>query len=186
MPSYHSIFNRIDYALACGIPLIEINNNKTPNLDVGQLKLSKEEVNIDIIDEALMYFRANILFKNFPILGNADKLLVYITVFIQKSLDVISSCNDDYDKIKVQLKYLIDEAEWTPNLKTHFFNNLVTVKSNEINELQQYLKTLRKEVCYRLMSLLFEFDTKSLDYKYWIAFSKKKFMGYEMPTIKIK
>ena len=186
MPSYHSIFNDNKYVLSCGIPLIEYKSNKKPNLDVGQLKLSINEIEIDIIDEALMYFRANVLFKNFPILGDADKLLVYITVFIQKCLEVISSCNDDYDKIRIQIKYLIDDAEWSPNLKTHFFNNLVTVKNTEINELQTYLKNLRKEVIIRLMSILFESDCKSLDYKYWLAFSKKKFMGYDMPLAKIK
>ena len=44
----------------------------------------------DIVDEAIQQFRANILFKSYDIRGNADKVLVYLTVFIQKCLEVIA------------------------------------------------------------------------------------------------
>jgi actin related protein 2/3 complex subunit 3 len=184
MPSYHSIFNEIQYPTACGIPLIEFKFNKLPDIDPSKLKSSLSEIDLDIIDESLIYFRANVLFKNFPIRGDADKLLVYITVYIQKCLEVVSSCKEDLEQIKLQLRYLIDEAEWTPNLKSHFFNNVITIKNNEVSELQSYLKTVRRETCSRLLAILFEGDQKAPDYKYWLGFSKRKFLGYEMITIK--
>ena len=34
----------------------------------------------DIIDEVLMYFRANVLFRNFEVKGGADKTLIYLTL----------------------------------------------------------------------------------------------------------
>ena len=40
----------------------------------------------DIVDEAISMFRANIMFKTFNPNGPADKLIVYLTVFIQKCL----------------------------------------------------------------------------------------------------
>jgi actin related protein 2/3 complex subunit 3 len=46
--------------------------------------------NMDIIDEALLYFRVNVLFKNFEIKGPGDKVLVYLFVLIShifKTLD---------------------------------------------------------------------------------------------------
>ncbi len=36
----------------------------------------------DIIDEAFQLFRVNVLFKDFPIEGPADKVLVYLIVLI--------------------------------------------------------------------------------------------------------
>ena len=37
---------------------------------------------VDIVDEAISMFRATILFKNFKPEGPADKVIVYLTVFI--------------------------------------------------------------------------------------------------------
>jgi actin related protein 2/3 complex subunit 3 len=182
MPSYHSIFNQINYSTMCGIPYIEFSQNKIPDLDYNKLKLPLKEVDLDIVDEALMYFRANVLFKNFPIKGDADKLLVYITVFISKCLEVAN--NQEPEKAKVFMKSLVDDCEWNPSYKTHFFNALVTIQQKEISDLQLYLKQVRKEVVARLCFILFDSDSKTLDLKYWLGFARKKFMGYEMPTFK--
>lgn len=40
----------------------------------------------DIIDEALDLFRANCLFRNFEIKGNADRVLIYLILFISQCL----------------------------------------------------------------------------------------------------
>ena len=88
MPSYHSVFNKKDVSEKfCGIPAFEFKEKKTPTLDATKLKVDINQIELDIIDEAIIYFRANVLFKNFNIDGDADKLLVYITVFIQKCLE---------------------------------------------------------------------------------------------------
>ncbi len=39
---------------------------------------------IDVVDEAIDFFRANVLFKSFEIKGGADRVLVYLTLFIQQ------------------------------------------------------------------------------------------------------
>ena len=44
----------------------------------------------DIVDEALTFFRAQVLFKNYEVKGPADKTLIFLTVFIQKCLETIS------------------------------------------------------------------------------------------------
>lgn len=182
MPSYHTIFNEKNYSLACGIPLIDIKNNKIPDLDSSKLKLPLSEIDIDIIDEALIYFRANILFKNFPIKGDADKLLIYITVFISKCLEV--GYNQEENKAKQLMKNLIDDADWNPAYKSHFFNSLITLNQKEVTELAQYLKSVRKETVLRIMYILYDSDYKTLDLKYWMGFAKKKFMGFDMPTVR--
>lgn len=184
MPSYHSVFNGKSYNTSCGIPLIDFSTNKIPDMDSYKLRSPLSEIDLDIIDEALIYFRANVLFKNFAIKGDADKLLVYITVFIAKCLEVVNSNSNDLDKAKINLKNLVDDAEWSPNSKSHFLNNLTTLKLNEVSPLQQYLKTVRKEVVLRLFLILFDSDYKTLDLKYWLSFAKKRFLGYDMPTIR--
>ena len=40
----------------------------------------------DIIDEALSLYRANCFFRNFEIKGNGDRVLIYLTLFIQECL----------------------------------------------------------------------------------------------------
>lgn len=40
----------------------------------------------DIVEEALYYFRANVLFRNYQIEGSADRTLIYLTFFIQQCL----------------------------------------------------------------------------------------------------
>jgi len=40
----------------------------------------------DIIDETLMYFRANVLFRNFDVRGGADRTLIYLTLYTVQCL----------------------------------------------------------------------------------------------------
>ena len=44
--------------------------------------------------------------------------------------------------------------------------------------------TVRKETVERLIYILFEDEKTKMDFKYWVALGKKKFMGYEMMTMK--
>lgn len=45
----------------------------------------------DIIDETLSLFRANCLFRNFEINGPADRLLIYLTLFVSECLAKIGA-----------------------------------------------------------------------------------------------
>ena len=99
MPSYHSVFNKLEnLKKLCGIPVFDFKEKKTPTLDHTKLKVDLKQIELDIIDEAIIYFRANVLFKNFNIEGDADKLLVYITVFIQKCLEKANDPNQQKAK----------------------------------------------------------------------------------------
>ena len=192
MPSYHSIFNKAEVKQKfCGIPVLVIKDKKTPTLDhtklivaldqITKLKVDLEKIELDIIDEAIIYFRANVLFKNFNIEGDADKLLVYITVFIQKCLEKANDPNQQ--KAKDNMKKLVEQCEYVPKTE-NFFNVLVTKKDSEVPNLQKYLKSIRKETVERLIYILFEDEKTKMDFKYWVALGKKKFMGYDMMTMK--
>jgi actin related protein 2/3 complex subunit 3 len=179
----HSVYNELSksFSYACGIPKLLFKEKKVPDMD--HLKLKSEDLQQDIIEEALIYFRANTLFKNFQILGDADKLLIYITVFISKCLEVIS-LDPEEKKATANLNSLISEAEWYPNKPNYFFNNLVTLVNSEVADLQSYLKSIRKETVYRLMYLLYGSEAGTMDLKYWLSFSRKKFLGYDIVSKK--
>jgi hypothetical protein len=38
----------------------------------------------DIIDETMNFFRANVFFKSFEVKGGADRLMIYLTLFIHQ------------------------------------------------------------------------------------------------------
>jgi actin related protein 2/3 complex, subunit 3 len=40
----------------------------------------------DIIDEVLTLFRANVLFRNFEVMGAADRTLIYLTLHVVQCL----------------------------------------------------------------------------------------------------
>ena len=185
MPVYNSIFKDEVSSLSCGMPLLKIIDGKIPNIDPSQLKgTNLKDLEFDIIDESIMYYRANVLFKSFPIKSDADKLLIYITVLISKCLEIAHFYQNDINKAKNIIKSLIDEGEWSPNLKSHFLNNLLTVETSQVLELQNYLKTVRKEAISRIIYLLYDSETKTMDLKYWLGYAKKKFLGYEFPIAK--
>ena len=183
MPSYHSVFNKKEADTKyCGILVLDFKKNKSPSLDISKLNVPLESIELDIIDEAIIYFRANVLFKNYSIDGDADKLIVYITVFIQKCLEK-TDMNTEPNTAKANMKKLVDSCEYIPNTE-NFFNVLVDKKQNEIPNLQKYLKEIRKEVVDRLIFILYENEKSAMDRKFWLALGKKKFMGYDMLSSK--
>lgn len=46
----------------------------------------------DIVDEAITFFRANVFFKNFHVKSSADKLLIYLTFYINIALKRLEGC----------------------------------------------------------------------------------------------
>jgi len=46
----------------------------------------------DIVDEAITFFRANVFFTNFDIKSPADKLLIYLTFYINVALKRLEGC----------------------------------------------------------------------------------------------
>lgn len=46
----------------------------------------------DIVDEAITFFRANVFFRNFDIKSAADKLLIYLTFYINVALKRLEGC----------------------------------------------------------------------------------------------
>jgi len=93
--AYHSAFKEEDAAaFACGCAVLPIKTScRGP---APSLAADKE----DIIDEVLFYFKANVLFRNFEVRGPADRLLVYLTLYVTECLKKIESAPSRADATK--------------------------------------------------------------------------------------
>lgn len=58
----------------------------------------------DIIDEALEYFKANVFFRNYEVKGPADRVLIYLTLYISACLQKLANLKkNDAEKAVYQL-----------------------------------------------------------------------------------
>ena len=64
---------------------------------------------LDIVEEAIVQFRANIMFKNFQPKCGADRTLVYLFCFIQKCLELVAKTPNDEAKAKDAVMALANE-----------------------------------------------------------------------------
>ena len=71
------------------------------NLTVILLFFSALPTEDDIIDEALDLFRANCFFRNFEIQGNADRVLIYLILFISDCLGRLSKNPPQKEALKI-------------------------------------------------------------------------------------
>jgi actin related protein 2/3 complex subunit 3 len=80
MPAYHSAFNGGAQQEVCAMALLPLKSRaRGPALAVDPAGQEP-----DIVDEALTLFRANVLFRNFEVQGSADRVLIYLTLFIHQ------------------------------------------------------------------------------------------------------
>ena len=186
MPSYHSKLNddtTITYTEACGcalLPFSKINDLiKSTSNDTSD---SGDKVNKidDIIDETMSYYRANAMFRNFPVRTAIDRTLIYITLYIQLCL---VKC-EKFDDIKLASKELTlngmkpfcipGENGWQLG---GIFSNPKT--SEEADAFRSYFKKLRDEIGHRVINVLYNGPNNTKN-KWWQAFSKRKFMQKEL------
>ena len=130
----------------------------------------------DIIDEALRLFKPNILFRNFEVLGYADRLLVYITLYISSCLNKIPHKSKG-EAEKILYSYAIEPFS-IPGDKTFCLGGLVTPPRNrgEAETLRAYLTQIRQETYTRFLEIVYAHDDREPD-KWWTCFSKRKFLN---------
>jgi len=132
----------------------------------------------DIIDEAVYYFRANVQFKSYDILGPADRTLVYLTFYIHQCL--IRLANKDKDSGLRTLQALAIEKFDIPGDDKFILGGMVTkpASSQEAELARQWFTQLRNETGVRLCEAVFKHDTKAPS-KWWLMWTKgnRKFLN---------
>lgn len=168
MPAYHSSFTKNKSAIG-NLALLPI---KTQFRGPAPPYTGDE---LDIIDEALYFFRANVFFRTYEIKSDADRVLIYITLYITECLKKLQKCGNQNQAL-TEL-YSLSLSKFDIPGDPDFPLNLVYAKPNSASEaesMRQYLQQVRQEVSQRLIKKVYGSDGKPS--KWWLCFAKKKFM----------
>ncbi|AQK70315.1 Actin-related protein 2/3 complex subunit 3 [Zea mays] len=168
---YHSSFADDDgITKACSCPLLPLKTHIK-----GPAPASDPD-KADIVDEAITFFRANVFFKNFHVKCSADKLLIYLTFYINIALKRLEGCRT----LAVGTKAIINlglEKVPVPGEPGFPFPGLFTLPQSqeEAELLRNYLKQIREETSGRLLNCAYR--ANGFPNKWWLAFAKRKFMN---------
>ncbi|GJP51739.1 hypothetical protein CLOM_g10885 [Closterium sp. NIES-68] len=172
---YHSSYSHLEEVeFACGCPLLPLKATaRGPTHNA-----STEET--DIVDEAITLFRANVLFRRFDIRGPADKLLVYLTLYINMALKRIDSCPSEAEGIRLLINLGLEPFPIPGDPGFPLAGLFATPTSRlEAETLRTYLQSVREETSNRLLQVVYLPDGSPN--KWWLSFSKRKFMNVAMP-----
>ncbi|XP_012440691.1 actin-related protein 2/3 complex subunit 3 [Gossypium raimondii] len=170
---YHSTFaDEEGITKACGCPLLPLKSRKK---GPGPAPVS-EQGKTDIVDEAITFFRCNVFFRNFDIKGPADKLLIYLTFYINLSLKKLEGCRTLAEGSKAILNLGVENVT-IPGESGFPFTGLFSLPQSqqEAELLRDYLKQIREETSGRLLGVAYR--PNGTPNKWWLAFAKRKFMN---------
>jgi len=172
MPVYHSRFNeKKDLQLVCKAAVCPLKESSVK----GPAPVHRE-TEPDIVDEAIMYFRANILFNQFDVEGGADLTLIYVTAWIADCLRLLTAQKTKADAKKASTAIGVNKKFQVPgDAKFPFGVYFDKPKNNNEKQLfVDYFQQLRYETLNRLIEICY--DDKGQN-KFWFQFSKRKFMN---------
>ncbi|KAK2644886.1 hypothetical protein Ddye_020081 [Dipteronia dyeriana] len=172
---YHSSFVDEGVTKACGCPLLPLKSHiKGPAPASDQDK-------VDIADEAITFFRANVFFRNFDIKSSADKLLIYLTFYINVALKRLEGCRTLAEGTKAIINLGLEKVT-VPGEPGFPFQGLFAVPQSqqEAELFRSYLKQIREETSGRLLSVAYR--ANGTPNKWWLAFAKRKFMNIIVPS----
>merc|ERR1711953_51379 len=133
----------------------------------------------DIIDEAIKYFKANVFFKSFSPENDADRLFIYVTLWIQECLKVLQKAQSRDDGWKslysksVQDFAIPGDSSFPINAYFHKPRS-----SQEAQKMKDYLKQVRLETATRMLDVAL--DASGKPSKWWMCFTKRKFLGLSL------
>ncbi|KAJ1502730.1 subunit of the Arp2/3 complex [Coelomomyces lativittatus] len=173
MPAYHSSFLQSSSGFPC-----------LGNMAVLPIRPTNKHVRVyapetqdqDIIDEALYVYRANCFFKQYEIQGPADRTLIYLLFVINELLCKLTPKTTKDDALRVwftQCNTFLCPGEPGFSLSVLF----AEPSRDQQDPLRGYLLQLRSELSTRLISLVYPNSNDSTPSKWWLPFSKRKFMN---------
>nr|KAF6463974.1 actin related protein 2/3 complex subunit 3 [Rousettus aegyptiacus] len=150
MPAYHSSLMDPDTKLIGNMALLPIRSQfKGP--------APRETKDTDIVDEAIYYFKANVFFKNYEIKNEADRTLIYITLYISECLKKLQKCNSKSQGEKEM--YTLGITNFPIPGEPGFPLNAIYAKpanKQEDEVMRAYLQQLRQETGLRLCEKVFD------------------------------
>ncbi|KAI0975017.1 ARP2/3 complex ARPC3 subunit [Xylaria arbuscula] len=190
MPSYNSMFNDDPTVppLVGNVPLLPLRTKTRgpayilPPLDTPlppHESPDPDSPSYDILDEVLSLFRANTFFRNFEIQGAADRLLIYGILFVSECLGKIRPTYGVRDATKEVLNTALDLNFAIPGDPGFPLNQMYEPPQDrqDAEKLRQYLSQVRQELATRLLARVYEEGGDGKPSKWWLSFTKRKFMG---------
>merc|ERR1712228_893733 len=176
MPVYHSKHNELaNCKTTCKASVLPLKSGSVKG-PASEFSPANEK-DMDVVDEALTYFRANILFSQFEVEGGADLTLVYLTAWIadclrklqkEKTKKAAEKASSNIGKSK---KFKIPGAD-----KFEFGAFFTKPKNNSEKQLfVDYFTQVRHETIVRLIERCYNADGSQN--KHWFQFSKRRFMN---------
>ncbi|XP_076364227.1 actin-related protein 2/3 complex, subunit 3A isoform X2 [Tachypleus tridentatus] len=136
----------------------------------------KESGDMDIIDEVLYFFKANVFFRTYEIKNEADRVLIYLTLYVTDCLKKLQKCSNKNQGLQEMYSLAISKFD-IPG-EPGFPLNAVYAKPSspqEADTMRQYLLQLRQECGLRLCDKVFSSENGKPT-KWWLCFSRRKFM----------
>ncbi|KAL0271972.1 UNVERIFIED_CONTAM: hypothetical protein PYX00_005118 [Menopon gallinae] len=130
----------------------------------------------DIIDEAIYYFRANVFYRTYEIKSEADRVLIYITLYITECLKRLQKCSNKNQGLNEMYTLAISKFDIPGD--PGFPLNSVYAKPKtpaEADVLRYYFQQIRQETGQRICEKVFNTENGKPS-KWWLCFAKKKFM----------
>ncbi|KAI1084778.1 ARP2/3 complex ARPC3 subunit [Whalleya microplaca] len=190
MPAYNSMFNTDPNIprLIGNVPLLPLRTKTrgpaytlpppNPPLPAAESPDADSE-SYDILDEVLALFRANTFFRNFEIQGPADRLLIYGILFVSECLGKIRPSYGAREATKEVLNTALDLNFSIPGDPGFPLNQMYEPPRDrqDAEQLRQYLAQVRQELASRLLARVYEDGGDGKPSKWWLSFTKRKFMG---------
>ncbi|KAJ1495615.1 putative actin-related protein 2/3 complex subunit 3 [Baffinella frigidus] len=171
----HSSYNETEAKIVCGASMLPFRTAcKGPvnSAKVGAFEGDGE----DVIDEAVKFYRANVLFRNYELQGGADRIIIYLTLYVSACLAKIEKCASPKDAEKA-LQTMAMEAFALPGQHGFPFNGFFDKPEApaEGDDFKAYFRQLREETGLRVIKVAFTPQGKPN--KFWVCFAKRKFMN---------
>eukprot|EP00477_Mikrocytos_mackini_P000253 GAHX01000267.1.p1 GENE.GAHX01000267.1~~GAHX01000267.1.p1 ORF type:complete len:212 (-),score=34.56 GAHX01000267.1:30-644(-) len=144
---------------------------------------------MDIIDEAIKLFRANIFVQSFRVKNQADRLIAYLTCFINHLIKHIKNNMDSKlmvskKDVKSVIQKLYGRTEAIPGENNFPLNSIFlsddNISNSQKEELRTYFKVLKIETANRIIERMFERED---EIKHWLQFSFKDFMNINLMDV---
>eukprot|EP00695_Tsukubamonas_globosa_P003407 TRINITY_DN619_c0_g1_i1.p1 TRINITY_DN619_c0_g1~~TRINITY_DN619_c0_g1_i1.p1 ORF type:complete len:208 (+),score=51.41 TRINITY_DN619_c0_g1_i1:58-681(+) len=183
---YHSTLNEEPARIVGGCSLLPLRvTTKAKGPAMCTLPADK----IDIVEETLNYFKANMLYRNFEPQGGADRVLIFLTLFTQQCLKRLEKAASREDAVRIVMA-LAQERFDIPGDAGFLFNAFYPkpATSAEAESLRTYLKQLREELGVRLAERACSMSADGKPSKHWLIFrqkevSRKVFGGLNYGTV---
>ncbi|GMH38390.1 hypothetical protein BSKO_06274 [Bryopsis sp. KO-2023] len=166
---YHSSFNSDEAQQTCGCPVLPLSGRAR-----GPAPVTAQP---DIVDETLNLFRANVLFRSFEVKGPADKLLIYLSLYVSACLKRLQETRCGREEAEKHLFTMAHEAFRIPGDPGFVLNGIMGEPETKAEQdfIRIYLRQCREEAGRRLVAKCYQ-DAAKPD-KFWLAFANKKFLG---------